>query len=54
MLDELIADYAGIVAAWGRYRADWFLRFVGLEDYPRYREGGRLQNYRRGAGPGLQ
>ncbi len=28
--DELIADYAGIVAAEGRYRADWFLRFLGI------------------------
>ena len=46
LLDELLADYAGIVAAAGRYRADWFLRFLGLEDYPRYRRGGRLENYR--------
>jgi Family of unknown function (DUF7005) len=46
LLDELIADHEGIVAACGRYRADWFLRFVGLEDFPRYREGGRLENYR--------
>jgi hypothetical protein len=46
LLDELIADYAGIVAGCGRYRADWFLRFVGLEDFPQYREGGRLENYR--------
>jgi hypothetical protein len=46
LLDELIADYAGIVAACGHYRADWFLRFLGLEDFPRYREGGRLENYR--------
>jgi len=45
MLDELIADYAGIVGATGTFRADWFLRFVGLEAYPAYREGGRLQNY---------
>jgi len=45
-LDELIADYAGIEAACGRYRADWFLRFVGLERFPRYREGARLENYR--------
>lgn len=44
--DELIADYAGIVAAAGRYRADWFLRFLGLEEEGWYREGGRLQNYR--------
>ena len=47
MLDELIADYQGIVAAnGGRYRADWFLRFIGLEAFPEYRQGGRLQNYR--------
>jgi len=46
VLDELIADYAGIVAACGRYRADWFLRFMGLEDFPTYRAGGRLSYYR--------
>jgi hypothetical protein len=44
--DELIADFVGIVTACGRFRADWFLRFVGLEDFPRYRTGGRLENYR--------
>jgi hypothetical protein len=46
ILDEMIADYRGIVAANGKYRADWFLRFVGLEGFPAYREGGRLENYR--------
>jgi hypothetical protein len=46
LLDELIADYRGIVAATGSYRADWFLRFLGLESFPVIREGGRLQNYR--------
>ena len=46
LLDELIADYAGITAATGHFKADWFLLFVGLENYPDYREGGRLQNYR--------
>ena len=45
-LDELIADYAGLVGALGRYRADWFLRFLGLEDPSRYREGARLEIYR--------
>ena len=45
LLDELICDYAGIVASEGRFRADWFLRFVGLEAYPEYRQGGRLENY---------
>jgi hypothetical protein len=46
LLDEFIADYRGIVAATGSYKADWFLRFLGLESFPHYREGGRLQNYR--------
>jgi hypothetical protein len=46
LLDELLADYAGIVGAAGRYRADWFLRFVGLEAPHAYRAGGRLENYR--------
>lgn len=46
VLDELIADFAGIVAAINTFRADWFLLFVGLEDFPRYRRQGRLENYR--------
>lgn len=46
LIDEFIADYRGIVSATGCYRADWFLRFMGLESFPNYREGGRLQNYR--------
>ena len=46
LLDELIADYAGIVSADGRYNAGWFFRFMGLESFPDYRDGGRLQNYR--------
>jgi hypothetical protein len=46
VLDELIADYAGIATATGEFNADWFLTFVGLEHYPTYREGGRLQNYK--------
>jgi hypothetical protein len=45
LLDELLADYAGIVAAAGGYRADWFLRFCGLEDEA-CRADGRLWNYR--------
>jgi hypothetical protein len=50
LLDELIADYMGITVAVGKFRADWLLRFLGLELFPMYREGGRLQNYR-GAPP---
>jgi hypothetical protein len=46
LLDELLADYAGIVAAAGRFRADWLLRFLGLEGFPRFRPGGRLAVYR--------
>jgi hypothetical protein len=46
LLDELVADYLGIVEAFGTFRAASFLRFMGLEAFPRYREGGRLQNYR--------
>lgn len=46
VLDELIADYAGLVAATGTFRAAWFLRFLGLEDHRRYRPGGRLDLYR--------
>lgn len=43
--DELIADYHGLRAGAGRYRADWLTRFLGVEG-ERYREGGRLENYR--------
>lgn len=46
VLDELIADYVGLVAATGRMRADWFLHFMGLEDYPVFRSSGRLSCYR--------
>jgi hypothetical protein len=46
ILDELMADYAGLVGALGRFRADWFLHFLGLEDFPRYRAGARLDLYR--------
>ncbi|HEX8246389.1 MAG TPA: hypothetical protein VF541_22990, partial [Longimicrobium sp.] len=45
-LDEIVADFAGITAAVGQYRADWALRFLGLEAHPAFRPGGRLANYR--------
>ena len=32
LLDEIMADYMGITAAAGHFRADWFLRFMGLEE----------------------
>lgn len=43
--DELIADYIGIAKAAGKYNKQWMLSFMGLEDYPNYRKGARLQNY---------
>ena len=46
VLDELIADFVGIVRAFGRYRAELALRCLGLEHPDRYRAGGRLENYR--------
>jgi hypothetical protein len=46
LVDELIADYMGIVAVTGHYRADWFLHFLGLDAYPECRDDGRLHNYR--------
>ena len=46
VVDEIVADYIGIVHALGHYRADWFLRFMGLEDYPKFRSDGRLTYYR--------
>lgn len=47
-LDELLADYAGIATAAGRFRADWFLRCIGLEgdDSGGLRDDGRLHLYR--------
>src|SRR5208283_2101826 len=45
IIDELIADYAGVVAAWGNFRSWRLLHFMGLENFPLYREGGRLGNY---------
>lgn len=45
MHDELIADYAGICAGYGNYNPEWFLKFIGLEAYPLYRKGARLENY---------
>ena len=43
--DEILADYMGITAAHGSFNARWFLLFMGLENYPEYRPGGRLEKY---------
>ena len=46
LLDELLADYVGLVATFGAFREDLALKFLGLERYPAYRAGARLENYR--------
>lgn len=46
VVDELVADFVGLVRGSGRYRATWALQFLGLEKHPAYRPGGRLENYR--------
>ncbi len=43
--DEILADYMGITAARGSFSADWLLLFMGLENYPEYRAGGRFEKY---------
>jgi hypothetical protein len=45
LLDEFIADFAGLAYAFGRYDAGLFLRFLGLEAYPAIRRGGRFALY---------
>lgn len=46
VVDELIADLIGLLRGSGEYRAAVALRFLGLEEHPHYRTGGRLENYR--------
>ena len=48
--DELIADYIGISKTIGRYDKEWMFAFMGLEEYPNYRRGARLENYLGNAG----
>ena len=43
--DELMADYLGLHAIQPYFKADLFLLFIGLENYPAYRKGGRMENY---------
>lgn len=43
--DELIADYVGITKTIGSFNKEWMLSFMGLENYPTYRSGARLENY---------
>ncbi|MEW6336307.1 MAG: DUF7005 family protein [Acidobacteriota bacterium] len=46
VLEELLADFVGLVRAFGAYRPELAARFLGLEGFPIYRDGGRLENYR--------
>jgi hypothetical protein len=46
VLDELVADFAGLVGATGAYSRNLALRFLGLHDYPSIPEGSRLRVYR--------
>jgi hypothetical protein len=46
LLDELIADFAGLVRATGRYEGETALLCLGLESTGRWRADGRLASYR--------
>ncbi len=46
IFDELLADSFALFRSTGQMNQDWLLRFLGLEQYPLYRAGGRLENYR--------
>ena len=45
VFDEIVADFIGIGRALGEYRPDLALRCLGLENFPAYRPGGRLEMY---------
>lgn len=46
VLDELVADFAGLVAATGGYSRDLAIRFLGLHHYPDVPTSSRLHVYR--------
>jgi anti-sigma regulatory factor (Ser/Thr protein kinase) len=46
LLDEVLADWVGLVRTFGRYDARLALLFFGLDRFPAYRSGARLENYR--------
>lgn len=46
VLDELVADFAGLVAGTGSYSSTLALRFLGLHRYPEIPSGSRLHVYR--------
>lgn len=45
VFDEIVADFIGLSRTFGEYRTDLALRFLGLEAFPTYRTGGRLEVY---------
>jgi hypothetical protein len=46
--DELVADFAGITSAAGKYYANWFLTGMGIDKYPEVQEEGRFIIYTSG------
>lgn len=44
--DEIVADFVGLVRAFGFYPDGIARTLLGIEDLPRFRAGGRLANYR--------
>jgi hypothetical protein len=45
LLDETVADFMGTTYALGEFRADWYLRFLGLDAWPQVRPDGRVRTY---------
>lgn len=43
--DELIADFAGIVSAYGQYKSDWFLKGMGIDKFPESQQVKRFPVY---------
>lgn len=46
LLDELVADFAGLTAAFGTYSESLARRFLGVDLLPELRAGGRIEVYR--------
>lgn len=46
LLEELVADFVGLVCTFGEYPVELAHRFLGLENHPQYRSGARLDVYR--------
>ncbi len=46
LLDELVADFAGLTAAFGTYSESLARRFLGVDLLPGLRAGGRIEVYR--------